>query len=148
MSRRAHRFGIGSLMILIAACGVCLAVLRANVGLGIVATCVALLTLSRISAVRHGDTPPATPLQWTSAWAASAVIALMTVVTAGCALAFVVGLLIWIPFVNIVSPFLGLGAALFVVGRMRRELWPPPALTGDDIRWLDDGADGIEWLDA
>jgi hypothetical protein len=148
MTRRAYRFGIGSLMILIAACGLCLAAFRTNVGLGIVAICVALLTLSRVSAVRHGDAPPSTPLEWASAWAASSVIALMMVLTAGCALAFVVALLIWIPFVNIVSPFLGLGAALFVVGRMRRALWPPPALTGDDIRWLDDGAEGIEWLDA
>jgi hypothetical protein len=82
--------------------------------------------------------PPSSPLETGLVWIASFVIAFMTVATAICTLGVMIVMLIWIPFVNVLSPLFGLAAALYVVRMMRRALWPPPAVGSEGITWLDE----------
>jgi hypothetical protein len=132
--RPAKRFGVGSLMGLVASCALIFAALRANPGAGLVVACVLMIAAARMAAVDRTPDPPAGLRRRGAAWATSLLVALVLVVVGGTAAVVGMVTLFFLPGLNVVVALI---LAAYFVAKARQALWPQPPLD-EGITWLDE----------
>lgn len=135
MARAKRRFGVGSLMGLVAACAVVFAATRANLGAGMVASCLLLIATVRVRALQRVRPSPAGWGRAALDWASSLGVALLLVLVGGLGVLTGALTLFFLPGLNIL---VGLVLAAYFVAKVRQALWPagPPDA---GIVWLEGG---------
>lgn len=135
MGRTARRFGVGSLMGLVAGCALVFAVGRANPGAGVVVASLLLIAFARVRELETSRATPPGVRHRVGDWATSLGVACLLVLVGGLGVLTGVVTLFFLPGVNIL---VGLGLAAYLVARTRRACWPAPPIDREGIAWLEE----------